>query len=200
MIQGVFFDMGGVLLRTEDRSTRQAWEARFGLPDWGLADTIFNSEASRRASVGRAGVDEIWLAAGQQFGLSADELAQLEADFWAGDQFDEPLFAYIASLRPRYRTGLISNAWPTMREYLGQHPFVGAAFEKLFISAELGIAKPDPRIYQLALEEYGLAPQAAVFVDDLPENVRAAEALGMAGVLYQAGMDVPGALAALGVR
>jgi HAD superfamily hydrolase (TIGR01509 family) len=200
MIQGVFFDMGGVLLRTEDLSPRRKWEARFGLPEWGLADAVFNSEPSRRASVGRAGEDGIWEHVARRFGLTEAEAAELQHDFWAGDRLDEPLVAYIGSLRPRYRTGLISNAWPSMREFVGQNDLVRAAFEKVYLSAEIGIAKPDRRIYQLALDELGLVPGEAVFVDDQSENVEAAQALGVAGLLYRPGMDVPAQLAGLGVQ
>jgi HAD superfamily hydrolase (TIGR01549 family) len=200
MIRGLFFDMGGVLLRTEDRSQRREWEERFGLPDWGLAEAVFESEPSRRASVGKANVDDIWRHIGERFGLDDAELARLEGDFWQGDRFDEPLFAYIASLRPRYRTGLISNAWGNMREFLEQHEFVMAAFEKMFISAELGIAKPDARIYEHALNDFGLKPEEAVFVDDVEANVNAAQRLGMAGIVYRPGFNVPEALAHLGVE
>jgi putative hydrolase of the HAD superfamily len=200
MIGGVFFDIGGVLLRTEDTTARQKWERRFGLPDWGLADAVFGSQAAKLASLGHGSVAAIWAGVGQRFGLSEAELAELQRDFWAGDRFDEALIAYIAALRPRYRTAVISNAWPDMRGFLMEQPFFAPAFDKLFISAEMGIAKPDPRVFRQALDEMDLQPGEAACVDDVRENVDAAQALGMAGVWYQRGLDVPAALAELGVR
>ena len=47
------------------------------------------------------------------------------------------------------------------------------------------MAKPEPEIYRRAAERIGLAPEACVFVDDAEVNVRAAEALGMRGVVYR---------------
>jgi putative hydrolase of the HAD superfamily len=51
-------------------------------------------------------------------------------------------------------------------------------------SAEIGVMKPDPRIYQVALDRLGLSPPEAVFVDDFIENVEAARRLGMGGVHF----------------
>ena len=189
-IKAVFFDMGGVLLRTEDRSGRRRWEQRFGLPEWGLSEAVFNSEPACRATIGQGSQPEIWAHVSERFGLSEAELTELRRDFWNGDRFDERLIAFVASLRPRYRTGIITNAWPDAREFLSRHEFIRAAFETLIISAEIGVAKPDSGIYQAALEAFALAPDEAVFVDDVLENVEAARALGMAGVYYKTGMDV----------
>lgn len=200
MIRAVFFDLGGVLLRTEDRSGRQKWERRLGLADWGLAETVFNSEASRRASLGQSDTDVVWTHIARRFGLTDAELVELRKDFWSGDRFDEALVSYVASLRPRCRTGIISNAWPDARAFLRRHPFVQAAFEIIIISAEAGVAKPDPRIYQSALRAFGLAPGEAILVDDTLENVEAARALGMVGVHYRPGLDVPAEFEKLGVK
>jgi beta-phosphoglucomutase-like phosphatase (HAD superfamily) len=49
MIQAVIFDVGGVLLRTEDRAPRQAWEARLGLEPGGAEALVFNSEMGQKA-------------------------------------------------------------------------------------------------------------------------------------------------------
>jgi HAD superfamily hydrolase (TIGR01509 family) len=55
----------------------------------------------------------------------------------------------------------------------------------MIISAEEGVAKPDPRIYHIAVERLGVRAEAAVFVDDLPENVQGAQAVGMRGVQFK---------------
>jgi putative hydrolase of the HAD superfamily len=52
-------------------------------------------------------------------------------------------------------------------------------------SAEVKICKPDPRIYQLVLDQLKLAADECVFVDDKLTNVQAAQSLGMAGVWYR---------------
>ena len=201
-IRAVIFDIGGVLVRTEDLEPRRAWERRFGLPDWGLAKIVFENRYAAPATIGRASLDEVWAEVGRQLRLSAGELAQLRADFWSGDRYDQALIDYLRALRPRYKTGILSNAWPGTRAVHAAH-LNGDAFDDLVYSAEVGLAKPDPAIYRLALDRLQVAPAEAVFVDDVLENVAAAQALGMAGVQFRPGMDaaaVRSALAALGVR
>ncbi len=82
----------------------------------------------------------------------------------------------------RYRTGLISNCdndtvvlWP-------ETPFL-SAFDATIFSCDVGMMKPDPRIYTLACERLGVPPSQAVFIDDNEEFVAAAETVGMRGII-----------------
>lgn len=78
------------------------------------------------------------------------------------------------------RTALVSNSYGL--EYPREH--WPRMFDVTVISAEVGMRKPDPKIYQLALDGLRVRAEDAVFVDDFPENIAAAEALGIAGVLH----------------
>lgn len=182
-IQAIIFDIGGVLVRTEDLEPRRAWERRFGLPNWGLADIVFNSPAALRATVGQATAEEPWQAVAERLKLTPTELAQLRQEFWLGDRYDHDLLAFIGALRPRYKTGIISNAWPDVRQ-MHQAYFNDSIFDVILYSAEEGLAKPAPEIYQRALARLAVRPEEAVFVDDVLENVEAAQALGMKGVRF----------------
>jgi len=197
-LRAVIFDLGGVLLRTEDREPRRQWEKRFGLPEWGLAEIVFNNPASRRASVGQAMQDEVWAEVARQLSLTFTELEEFKVDFWKGDVWDSDLLAFIRALRPRFKTGILSNAWPDARENVKAH-INGAAFDVIVFSGEEGIEKPDPEIYRRALARLNAAPAEAVFVDDMPVNVEAARALGMMGVHFQPGMDVRAEFEKLGI-
>ncbi len=183
-IRAVVFDFGGVLLRTEDRSGRRRWEARLGLPAGALDKVVFESEASRRAMVGKAPEEAVWEHVATTFGLDADEIRRFRHDFWSGDRLDEELVRFLRSLRPRYKTAILSNAWPNARYVFGQLFGLDDAVDLMIISAEEGVAKPDPRIYQIALRRLGVRPEEMVFVDDMPENVRAAQTLGIKAVQF----------------
>jgi putative hydrolase of the HAD superfamily len=89
------------------------------------------------------------------------------------------LVDYLRSLRPRYKTALLSNAWSDLRGMLTERWEIADTFDELVISAEVGIVKPDPRIYHLALERLQVAPQEAVFVDDFIENIEGGKAVGL---------------------
>jgi putative hydrolase of the HAD superfamily len=68
-------------------------------------------------------------------------------------------------------------------------------YELVIDSSHVGVRKPDPRIFQLALDQLGVTAAESVFVDDHPGNIAAAEKLGMKGVLV--GPDRPLALVEL---
>jgi len=101
---------------------------------------------------------------------------------------------FIRGLRSRVRVGMITNAWPGIRRYLVDEFKIADAFDPLIVSAEAGIAKPDPRIYQLALERLGIEPAEAVFVDDFEANADGARWVGMQAVHFT---STPQAIAAL---
>jgi putative hydrolase of the HAD superfamily len=95
----------------------------------------------------------------------------------------DPMYAAVYAVREAgVRTGLLSNSWG-VGDY-PRHLFPGM-FDAVVISAEVGMRKPEERIFRHAVELLGLEPQDCVFVDDLEANVTAAEAIGMTGVLHR---------------
>ena len=86
-----------------------------------------------------------------------------------------------AAHRAGVRTGLLSNSWGDDRY---DRALLDELFDAVVISAEVGLRKPDPEIYELAAARLGLAPEACVYVDDLGGNLKPAAALGMATVLH----------------
>ena len=183
MIKGVIFDVGGVLLRTHDQSGRRKWETRLGLEEGGLAYLVFDSELGRQAQLGQAFLDEVWAWVGLHLGLSPADLATLKHDFWSGDRLDQALCDYIRGLRPHYRTAMLSNNWDRDGRAMAHELGIADCFDVFVTSAEIGVMKPDPRIYQVALERLGLSAPEAIFVDDFVQNVEAARRLGM-GALH----------------
>jgi putative hydrolase of the HAD superfamily len=98
---------------------------------------------------------------------------------------DATLIEFIQSLRPAYKTALLSNAWTGMRKALEEYYNCLWAFDAVIISAEVRLAKPDPAIYKLMLDQLQIAPQEAIFVDDLIENIQAACDLGIHGIHFR---------------
>ncbi len=184
-IRAVIFDMGGVLLRSESESGRRKWEQRLGLAEGELAEIVFNSPVSQRATLGRATDEDVWAHVAGRFGLDHETLRQLRRDFWSGDRADVQLADFLRDLRPRYKTAILSNAWPGARKALTERWGLGSVVDEIIISAEEGVAKPDPAIYHIALRRLGVRPAEAVFVDDMAANVEAARALGMHGIQFR---------------
>ena len=183
-IRAVLWDLGGVILRTMDWSLRSRWEERLGLAPRQLTRLVFESDASRRATLGQASDNDVWDSVAEALQLDPSTRDQLRREYFANDRIDAALMEFIRGLRRHVRVGMISNAWPGVRRYLETEFTIADAFDPLIISAEVGFAKPDPRIYQLALERIGIEATAAVFVDDFEANVTGARWVGMQAVQY----------------
>jgi len=184
-IRAVIFDFGGVLVRTEDQSGRRKWEERLGLSKGELARLVFDSETSTLASIGKVNEADIWSQLALHLKLSPEEIKELREDFWSGDRLDQELVQYISTLRPTYKTAILSNAWSGARIVFTEKYFLKEVVDLILISAEESIAKPDARIYQLAAERLGVGLDEAVFVDDFPENILAARTIGMHAIHFK---------------
>lgn len=100
---------------------------------------------------------------------------------WAGSRMDDTMLELIRRLHATgIPTGLLSNSWG------GGYPreLFPEMFDAVVISAEVGMRKPEPRIFLHAAELLGLAPAECVFIDDIEANITAAESLGFSGVLH----------------
>lgn len=187
MIKALISDFGGVLMRTRADGSRRALEQRLGLPPNTIEARVFSSDPSLKAMCGEISEDELWRTLEREldlprFGMTRQEF---QDGFFAEDFLDEELVAFIRSVRPGLKTGLISNAWDGLREVLHTRVPIVDAFDVIVISAEEKIAKPDPRIYHLALERLGVKADEAIFLDDFIENIDAAKALGLLGVHFR---------------
>ena len=183
-IRAVFFDLGGVILRTEFESPRQHLAERLNIEYQDLVRLVFESETSRLACLGELTVEDHWAAVVKRLGRPLSELRLIRDEFFAGDVLDRGLLTFIRALRPTLKTGMISNAWNDLRPYLVRENFTDT-FDTIVISAEVGRVKPDPEIYRLALGQAQVQPHEALFVDDFSTNIEGCEKVGMRGILFQ---------------
>lgn len=182
-IRAVIFDLGGVIVRTEFQAPRQKLAEELGMEYEDLVQIVFNSDSGQRATVGAISADEHWASVMGRLKRPTSEMAHIRREFFAGDIVDRTLLDYLRSLRRSHKTGLISNAWGDLRDYIIREKF-DDAFDAMIISAEVGAAKPSVKIYQIALDQLGVSPDEAVFVDDFIENIHACEKLGMKGIHF----------------
>jgi len=100
---------------------------------------------------------------------------------FAGSRMDESMLELFRRLHASgVPTGLLSNSWGGGYP----HDLFPDMFDAVVISAEVGMRKPEPRIFVHAAELLGLPPAECVFIDDMEANVRAAEAIGMTGIVH----------------
>ena len=182
-IHSVFIDFGGVIVRTEDKEPRRLQAEKLGLTSRDLEKIIFESESSQRASTGEITEDDHWQAVAESLAVTRAEVDKITAEFFSGDRADISLIDFLRSLRPERKVCLISNAWSGLRAFITRQK-LDDVFDAMVISAEVGLIKPDPRIYRLALAKLGARPEESVFIDDVPANVDAARSAGMVGIEF----------------
>ena len=178
-IRTIIFDAGGVIVRTENPAPRDQLAARLGMSREEINDLVFFSETARLATLGKLTAQEHWEATRKSLALPPEIFSTVPAEFFGGDVLDYSLIDYLRSLRPRFKTALLSNAWDDLRQVVVERWQVADAFDELIISAEVGLAKPDPRIYRLTIDRLGVFPHEAIFVDDVLHNLEAAREVGL---------------------
>jgi epoxide hydrolase-like predicted phosphatase len=179
-VGAVFFDIGGVLEITPDTGWRKKWDGRaFDCPEL--------EEVWRAGSIGRMALDEVERRIAEILRLDRTGLEEFMADLWAEylGELNVELTAYFRALRPQYRTGIISNSFVGATEREEARYRFSSVCDDVVYSHEVGIAKPDQRIFELALSRLGVRPEESVFLDDLAVHVEAARSLGMKAVLYE---------------
>lgn len=184
-MKAIIWDMGGVLVRTHSQAGRRKWEKALNLPPLELEQMVFASESARQAGLGKISVDDHWGWILNHYGILHELRDELERDFWSGDEVDQELVSHIGRLKTRYLTGLITNAWLDIRHMLEDVWAIDTVFDEIIISAEVGLAKPDPAIYQMMLDRLNVEPAEAVFIDDFIANITAAQELGMQTIHFQ---------------
>jgi len=183
-IRAVFFDFGGVIVRTEFQAPRQHLAERLGMEYEDLEKLVFASPSHLKASVGEISDKEHWAEVTKRLRRPASETKSIRAEFFAGDMVDREIVEYLRSLKQHYHVGLISNAWPDLRDYIASQKFEDA-FHSMVVSGEVGVMKPEAKIYHIALEQAGVSPNEAVFVDDFYENIEGCQAVGMHGIHFR---------------
>jgi len=186
LIKSVVIDFGGVLVRTLDRSYRQKWEQKLGLSDGKLEELVFNSSVTSMSTIGQASQDEIWGSVQDNLSLNTKELEKLKVDFWEGDFIDTTLMDSVKSLRPKFRTAILSNAWMGARELFKDvyNIIEGETVDKIIVSCEVGLVKPDPDIYRHTAKQMDVQLGEILFIDDFKKNIDSASKLGMKTHLF----------------
>lgn len=184
-IKTVIWDMGGVILRSEDWTPRRELGVQYGMTLEEVHDFVFNSTSGKLATLGKIEEEAHWRDIGGQLRISPETLKEFRDKFWKGDRLDYELADFIRKLKATYTTALLSNAWTNARKVLTKTKPCIDAFHVAVFSCEVGLAKPDPSIYNLVLRLCSTEPEEAIFVDDFVENIEAANQLGIHGVLFK---------------
>jgi epoxide hydrolase-like predicted phosphatase len=183
-IRAVVFDIGGVLELTPRTGWEHRWASELDLPLDEFERRIDSLWAP--GQIGGSPLAVIERRTAEALSLDAAQLDRLMDDIWAEylGTLNEELAIFFAGLRPRYRTGILSNSLVGARERERAAYGLEDLCDVLVYSHEEGMAKPDPRFYRLVCDRLEVGPEEAVFLDDTPECVEGARTVGMHAVQF----------------
>ncbi len=189
----VLFDLGGVFTDSPFAAARELGE-ELGADPTQVMEIVFGpyhedtDHPWHRLERGELSLDDARaeiIAIGKRVGLDVDPMVVLMK--LSGGRTRRPMVERVQRLRASgYRTAIVTNNAHEFREaWQSMLPF-DDLFDVIVDSCRIGMRKPDPRIFQYALDRLGgIAPGRAVFLDDYEANVRAAETLGMRAILVE---------------
>ena len=194
-IEAIIWDFGGVfcgspfealadVARERDVDARQYFQIIFGSYD---RDTDHPWHRLERGEITLEAAREEILELGRRDGIDADPLHFFAAMARnGGGAAREDVVAFGAELKAGgLATALVTNNAAEFRDHWRNSIPLDALFHHVIDSSEVGLRKPDPKIFELALERLGAAAECTIFLDDFQGNLDAAAQLGIRGILVE---------------
>jgi len=180
----VVLDIGGVLEVTPETGWLQRWESDVHLALGSTRDRL--ADVFEAGSLGAMSEPEVQAAVRAALPVSDEDLERFWSLLWQEylGCLNVELFAWFRGLRPRWRTGILSNSFVGAREREQERYGFHEACDVLVYSHEVGVAKPDPEAYALTARRLGASPEQIVLLDDTPFALDGARAAGWHAVQF----------------
>ncbi|AFH93677.1 TPA: glucose-1-phosphatase [Providencia stuartii] len=178
------FDMGNVIIDIDFNRVFDKWSELSGTPSEQIKSRFTFGNIFQQHECGKISDIEFAEMLCEELGITL-----------SFEEFAEGWHAIFMSVRPEvidimerlreqgHRVVVLSNTNRLHLDYWPEHyPEIAASSDFLYLSQDLGMRKPDPAIYQYVLESEEFDAADAIFFDDVEDNIKAAEALGIKGV------------------
>ncbi len=178
-IKAIVFDIGGVLEITPNLGIDEKWEKKLSLKSGELYERL--REVWKGGSTGTISLVQVYEDIGRLMKWDESQVNAYMNDIWKEylGTLNVELADYFRSLRPKYKTAIISNSFVGAREKEAEHYQFDTICDFIIYSHEVGLMKPDPRIFALACERLGLQPNEIIFVDDHADVYASAVEMGI---------------------
>ena len=178
----LLIDIGGVLVPDHLTAAANAWGNRLGIAPHAFLAALFAGNDDQ-ILIGRTSEAAWWRTIADRLHVDEKLVAAIRADLVTRRTWNTALLTALRRIRARATITIVSNTWPDIRASMADAGLQDLA-DTVVLSCEVGYAKPDPRIYAIALHSVRADPADALFIDDTPEHVDAAMSLGMTGHLH----------------
>jgi len=201
-IRAVILDYGDVISLPRDPAVLSEMAAIYKMPEseFGMVYDSLRHDYDR----GNFDPEEYWKRIGKKTGVeprSEDIVRLRDADVRMWGRLNHAILRWADQLRAAgFKTAVLSNMHHDMVERIRGNGEWAKRFDCLILSSAIKMAKPEPEIFQHCLECLGVSPQEALFIDDRETNVRAAEAVGIRGIVAPSTAELKTKLTAMGFR
>jgi epoxide hydrolase-like predicted phosphatase len=187
------FDLGNVIVDIDFKRVMGVWSDYSRIPLANLQKSFVMGEAFQQHERGQISDEDFAAAVCKEMDMPLS-FEQFAAGWQAVFVALRPeVIALMKQLREQgHRVVVLSNTnrlhttfWP------GEYPQIAEAADKIYLSQEMGMRKPDVEIYQKLLETEGFSAEQAIFFDDNADNIKGAQRLGITSILVTGKQTVP---------
>lgn len=197
-IRALIVDFVDVLLVQRDRPELRAFEEQRQLPANSVQEAV--SQYFETVEAEQSSEEDLWRDVARQLGIDPQEWQAIAEVFSPEMGLNDELLAFVRTLRPSYKTAILSNATLATKEMMTQVYRLDDVFDAIIISEEEGVAKPEREMFRRALSRLDVKPEEAVFLDDNKICIIMAQRFGLHGIQFrdteQAIADIRAMLAA----
>ncbi len=215
MIKAIIFDLGGVLMTDVPlKEIAEDLSKRLTLPAKEIWAYLYPGEPWELLTLGKITEDEYWDDFLKASKISEKLEVRSEKSEVRSQKLKKELKKKVRSslyplehtpriislLKDHYKLAILSNHSKEWASYMRQKFDLFKSFDPLIFSCDVGFRKPDPQIYEMALEKLKCDPEECIFIDDKKRNTDAGEKLGIKGIVFENSAKLEKELSRLGVK
>ncbi len=184
MFKAIIFDFGRVISAQKTAQLFHSYESDLGLEEGTINQIMFDSPLWEQALLGEISMSAYWQGIGSALNLhSSAAITSFKKHYYEDERINMDVLSLLRKLYGRYKLAILSNHPAGLLDWLVAWK-IAELFEVIVCSGDEGVVKPDPRAYEITLQRLDVEPPQAIFIDDTPGHVEAAEALGISGIVF----------------
>ena len=183
-IKAVIWDLAGVVLQPVKGTFISLLAERLGAPLKDI-ERLISSKENDLWDMDEIDDNAFYTFLLKELDMPMEKISVLRKFVLEDFYIDQEILAYIKKIRKSFTTVLLTNFPAHVHDFMKTNWVVDDAFDHIIASCDVKLLKPDPAIYTLTLARIGCLAEESVFIDDREINVKAAEKLGVNGIVYQ---------------
>jgi len=185
MIKSIIFDVGRVLVTDVPlKMIAKDLSVRFSIPEDELHSYLYPNQHWTLLTLGKISEDEYWEHFLKASKVKVDKKELKERVRSELRPIGENV-KIVPLLKSQYQLAILSNHSREWSQFMTKEFDFFNYFDQIIFSCDVGLRKPDPRIYKLALTKLGSEPEECLFIDDKKRNTDGAEKVGMKTILLE---------------